>query len=182
LECLEKKAKKGVSRWEVPFARPLVIRWSASVAAEAGGRPTASRAGNLFCRGDWDFSFSPWRFQYTIKSGLGAENAATGKIPVVRHFRRRPPGLSQPDAPCERTDIRAGRGNLTSEVGAFLARRRKGWSCQGGRASSVTSGKPQLRYLRMKRHSPGMFDQEGTGLLQCKLCHPALQMPAYLPQ
>ena len=46
-------------------------------------------------------------------------------------IRRGPPGFPQPGAPCERTDIRAGRGNLTSEVRAFLARRRKGWSCQG---------------------------------------------------
>ena len=49
-------------------------------------------------------------FHHTSNSGL--RRKCRGASP----FRRRPPGFSQPDAPCERTDIRAGRGNLTNVV------------------------------------------------------------------
>ncbi len=38
------------------------------------------------------------------------------KLSRSESLRRRVPGLSQPDASCERTDIRAGRGNLTKVV------------------------------------------------------------------
>ena len=43
------------------------------------------------------------------------KNKACGrKLSQGEPFRRRPPGLSQPDAPCEHPDVRAGRGNLTN--------------------------------------------------------------------
>jgi hypothetical protein len=34
------------------------------------------------------------------------------RVAGMQIFRHRPPGLAQPDAPCERTDIRAGMGLL----------------------------------------------------------------------
>ncbi len=67
-----------------------------------------SRAGNLSAAAIW---IPPFRFgDFSIP-----KNKACGrKLSRSESLRRRPPGLSQPDAPCERTDIRARTENLTT--------------------------------------------------------------------
>ena len=71
------------------------------------------RAGNLFCCGELDFSISRWRVHCTTKIRPAGGECRNRENPVVRHFRRRPPGLSQPDASCEHPDVRAETKNLT---------------------------------------------------------------------
>ena len=69
-------------------------------------------------------------------------NQACGrKLSRGESLRRRPPGLSQPSAPCERTDIRAGRGNLTKNK-CLCANGTKRNGRTGLQPFSATSGTP----------------------------------------